>query len=554
MKLMFKSFNFCTLKRQKLTKINCLSKLNNGKYFKIQNYFDLINEENNNLLYTKNICYKFCNKNDNKNNVDIKPHFKIKLPNPENEYSSFITETSKHRNNKDYNLEINQNVLEHLIEKDDKNFKCLESETNNLINNSKKDLTNTKLKEIDINSNKIINNNDNLQLLNSNTIDQHKKIEIFKEAFENALEPKTDPSNPNYLLELNNLTREEQRIEYYKHMLKDKKEEEKAQKYRNWIIIGGFIFFIGLYSLWVPLYRAVCEHGGFVLSTKAADYKDYNDKDNAFIKESDMQKTSYKIILAIYKIFSYINPLTYFDSKSRIEYYKRIKKNKEILTGIKYEVNFFDEVNEDLPWEFVALQKTVHVNPGETCLAFYKVKNKSDKPIIGLSVYDIHPNRMSLYFNKVQCFCFQNQILGPYEEVDLPVLFFIDPAVQDDSQVKKYGYYQLNLKYTFYLAANQNLALVMEKHLKEEAENEKKLKERKMKLNEIYGYKKYNIEDINGISNSQYERELNEKLKEDNKNNIEEVGENESKHNILFPGINPLLNEYYTNNNKSIDK
>ncbi len=78
----------------------------------------------------------------------------------------------------------------------------------------------------------------------------------------------------------------------------------------------------------------------------------------------------------------------------------------------------------------------MYINAGETCLIFYKAKNKTDKPIVGLSIYDVQPQSCAVYFNKVQCFCFQNQLLGPYKEVDFPVLFYLDPAIQDDKFVK----------------------------------------------------------------------------------------------------------------------
>lgn len=175
----------------------------------------------------------------------------------------------------------------------------------------------------------------------------------------------------------------------------------------------------------------------------------------------------------------------------------------------KYTVKFIDEVDIDLPWEFKTLQDKVVINAGETCLIFYRARNKTDKPIVGLSVYDVHPQSLAFYFNKIQCFCFENQMLGPYEEVDLPVFFYIDPSIEDDPRLEDLT--EFILKYTFYYAKRQDLAQVMIQHLKKEKEDQEKLKERKLELNKQG--KNYSIEEPNTRISG-------------------------------LPGINPLISEY----------
>jgi len=175
----------------------------------------------------------------------------------------------------------------------------------------------------------------------------------------------------------------------------------------------------------------------------------------------------------------------------------------------KFTVKFINEVDVELPWEFKALQEKVVINAGETCLIFYRARNKTDKPIVGLSVYDVHPQSLAFYFNKIQCFCFENQMLGPYEEVDLPVFFYIDPSVNDDGRLEDFS--EFILKYTFYYAKRQDLAQVMIEHLKKEKDDQEKLKERKIELNKMG--KKYTIEESNNIISG-------------------------------LPGINPLTSEY----------
>ena len=63
--------------------------------------------------------------------------------------------------------------------------------------------------------------------------------------------------------------------------------------------------------------------------------------------------------------------------------------------------------------------------PGETALAFYTVKNKTDKAILGVATYNVHPPKAGLYFNKIQCFCFDEQRLKPREEIDMPVRTYV---------------------------------------------------------------------------------------------------------------------------------
>jgi cytochrome c oxidase assembly protein subunit 11 len=75
------------------------------------------------------------------------------------------------------------------------------------------------------------------------------------------------------------------------------------------------------------------------------------------------------------------------------------------------------------------------VNAGETALSFYKVTNNADRPIAGIAIYQVYPEEVSLYFNKIQCFCFENQLLYPNESLDLPLLFYLDPAINHDAQL-----------------------------------------------------------------------------------------------------------------------
>jgi len=89
--------------------------------------------------------------------------------------------------------------------------------------------------------------------------------------------------------------------------------------------------------------------------------------------------------------------------------------DKEINVFRKYTIRFMGHAEDEIPWEFQPETTQLIVNAGETALAFYKVYNRSDKPIAGIAIYQVSPEEVSVYFNKIQCFCFENQLLYPQE-------------------------------------------------------------------------------------------------------------------------------------------
>lgn len=117
-------------------------------------------------------------------------------------------------------------------------------------------------------------------------------------------------------------------------------------------------------------------------------------------------------------------------------------------------IKFSSEVSDQLPWSFKPEQREVRVLPGETALAFYKAKNMSTEPIIGMATYTVVPDRAAPYFSKIQCFCFEEQILRPGEEIDMPLFFFIDPDYATDPSLAHVN--QLVLHYTFFKAQFKN--------------------------------------------------------------------------------------------------
>ncbi len=70
-----------------------------------------------------------------------------------------------------------------------------------------------------------------------------------------------------------------------------------------------------------------------------------------------------------------------------------------------------------MEWNFEPQQQEIKLVPGETALAFYTASNPTDEPIVGVATYNVVPFRAGLYFNKIQCFCFEEQRLNPHEQV-----------------------------------------------------------------------------------------------------------------------------------------
>jgi cytochrome c oxidase assembly protein subunit 11 len=90
----------------------------------------------------------------------------------------------------------------------------------------------------------------------------------------------------------------------------------------------------------------------------------------------------------------------------------------------------------------------IKVYPGDTALTFYIAKNTSDHAISGISTYHVTPAKVGIYFNKIQCFCFEEQRLKPNESIEMPVLFFLDADFKTDPKMQDVE--SITLSYTFY--------------------------------------------------------------------------------------------------------
>ncbi len=118
-------------------------------------------------------------------------------------------------------------------------------------------------------------------------------------------------------------------------------------------------------------------------------------------------------------------------------------------------IRFVANVNRDMPWEFKPSQLTQKVKVGERKIAAYWAKNPTDKTITGTAVFNVTPFKAGEYFNKVQCFCFTEQTLGPGEGKEMPVDFFVNPAFADDPYMDDVT--EIVLSYTFYREGDEDI-------------------------------------------------------------------------------------------------
>ena len=124
--------------------------------------------------------------------------------------------------------------------------------------------------------------------------------------------------------------------------------------------------------------------------------------------------------------------------------------------GRTYSIRFDANTARDLPWEFTPVQRTDTVAVGQRDMATYIARNDSSVPITGNATFNVEPAAAGIHFKKIQCFCFTEQVLLPGQEVRMPVLYYVDPAILDDPDLD--GVEQITLSYTFHRKPGDNAA------------------------------------------------------------------------------------------------
>lgn len=118
------------------------------------------------------------------------------------------------------------------------------------------------------------------------------------------------------------------------------------------------------------------------------------------------------------------------------------------VTNVPISMRFDASTARDMPWTFAPEQRQQELKIGERKIAYYTAKNNSDVPVKGTATFNVEPYQAGRHFNKIQCFCFTEQVLQPGEEMRMPVLYFVDPKALDDENMK--GVEQITLSYTFH--------------------------------------------------------------------------------------------------------
>jgi len=127
---------------------------------------------------------------------------------------------------------------------------------------------------------------------------------------------------------------------------------------------------------------------------------------------------------------------------------QRVEQASDVILDQTIKVRFDANTGPGLPWTFEPVQREVELKIGETVQILYKARNNSSKATTGQATFNVTPEQTGAYFNKVQCFCFTETTLQPGEEMEMPVVFFVDPEIVKAVETK--GIHTITLSYTFY--------------------------------------------------------------------------------------------------------
>lgn len=127
---------------------------------------------------------------------------------------------------------------------------------------------------------------------------------------------------------------------------------------------------------------------------------------------------------------------------------QRVEQASTVILDQHIRVTFDANVASGVPWDFKPMQREVDPKIGETVMIKFVAENKSDQPTRAQAIFNVSPVEAGAYFNKVQCFCFNETDLAPGEKREMPVVFYIDPDITKAPETKDIG--TMTLSYTFY--------------------------------------------------------------------------------------------------------
>jgi cytochrome c oxidase assembly protein subunit 11 len=125
-----------------------------------------------------------------------------------------------------------------------------------------------------------------------------------------------------------------------------------------------------------------------------------------------------------------------------------VETASDVILDRDMTIRFDGTTDPSLPWSFKPVQREMTVKIGQTALAYYEATNTSNRPVAGQATYNVVPYEAGGFFDKIECFCFTEQVLQPGETVVMPVSFFVDPAIVDDRDAKYV--HTITLSYTFF--------------------------------------------------------------------------------------------------------
>ena len=122
--------------------------------------------------------------------------------------------------------------------------------------------------------------------------------------------------------------------------------------------------------------------------------------------------------------------------------------DSEVILDKTIKIRFDASLDRGMPWDFKPVQREMTLRIGETGLAFYEAYNPTDRPVAGSASYNVAPFDAGGFFAKIDCFCFEEQVLQPGERVQMAVTFYVDPKIVEDRDAKYTK--SITLSYTFY--------------------------------------------------------------------------------------------------------
>ncbi len=154
-------------------------------------------------------------------------------------------------------------------------------------------------------------------------------------------------------------------------------------------------------------------------------------------------------LVPLYDVFC---EYTGLNGKTGVQYVSEEQMQVDATREIK--VEFLANVNNGMPWEFKPVTKAVRVHPGEATRIEYVAKNNTNRDIVGRATPSVSPGQAAAYFQKTECFCFTEQVLKAGEEKVMPVVFIVDPAIDEDV-------HEISLSYTFFIQSGSEEAKVI---------------------------------------------------------------------------------------------